>query len=615
MSWSAPVKESELRADVRTLRVLFRLVPWRMRRRVVLLAVASALVSVLDIVAVATMLPLTQMLTSSGELPSLVEDYLVPVVGTSDRQSLLLILALIVGGAFAVKNVLTIMLRWWSIGVTQEASSAAQSAMLRRYVGSSYVSHRRRSKATVLQVVSSAVPASFGSVLLGYISILVDGLTVLMLFATLIVLAPLPSLVAVVIFGGTALLIARVLKPWAIRVALRSLDLNTRSWAFINPAIEGFRETRIFRKEELFARRFEENRAEIAGLNRSATILGELPKYLLEIVMIVGIFLVAVMLFAMHPEDVAFGYLAVFAAAAMRIIPALNRLVATYNGVRNGRVSLRLVVNEVAALDADTERRRGVREEMVPIPAADDIVVSDLSFRFPDSTVDVLHDVDVTIPRGSTVALVGSSGAGKTTFADILTGLFEPTSGSVTVGGVDITDHPCSWLAEVAVVSQRVYVWEATLRDLITFGDPIDAVDAEHLGDVIRRSRLQNVVASLPDGLDTIIGESGSRLSGGQIQRVGIARALYAKPSVLILDEATSALDNETEHEITETIWDLHGEITVIVIAHRLSTVQHADEILFFSGGRLKSRGTMAQLRESEPEFARLVELGSLKLD
>lgn len=615
MASATAQKESELASDVRMLRVLFTLVPWRMRWRVIFLAVAAAVTAGLDMIAVAAMLPLTQLLTSPfGDIPGPIRDYVVPVVGTDDRQALLFWVAGFVAGAFITKNLATIVIRWLSIGVSQKASAEAQTTLLRRYAQSTYTAQLRRSKADVLQVVSAGVPAAFTAILLGYISIVVDGLTIVLLVATIAVLSPLSALAAVVIFGGSALLVSRVLKPWNLRFGVRAYYKGVESWRYLNPTIEGFRETRIFGKERLFTDAYHENRREVARLNQRTVILSELPKYLLEIVMIVGIVTVAAVLFATSSEGTAFGLLAVFGAATMRIIPALNRAVGTLGILRGGRVSLRTVVEEVRSLEQDLAGSRSRDEQLIDIPH-DDIVVTDLSYRYPGTDKDVLRDVTVTIPRGRTVALVGSSGAGKTTFADILTGLLEPTGGSVTVAGVDLAEHPRSWLANVATVSQRVYVWEAPLRDLITFGEPSDMVDEERLQDVLRRARLESVVAEMPDGLDTVVGEGGTRLSGGQVQRVGIARALYARADVLILDEATSALDNETEHEITATIEELGGDMTVIVIAHRLSTVKNADEILFFSQGTLRASGTMRELRDREPEFERLVQLGTLVLD
>lgn len=598
--------------DIRRLRQALTLLPWNMTPQIIALVIASAVTAALDMLAVATMLPLTQMLTGGGEIPSLVQRYVVPIAGTEDRQTLLLGLALLVCAAFVVKSLASIAIRWWSVGVTNRATAALQGSMLRRYVSAPYGSHRVRSKATILQVITGATSAATGGVLLGYVGMVVDLLTIVLLFGTMIVLSPVATLLAVVLFGGTALLMTRVLKPWSIRFAIEALHVDTGSWRSINPAIEGFRETRIFRREDLFTELYAENRMEAAKLRRAQTILGELPKHLLDIVMIVGIFSVAILLFATRPESTAFGLLAVFAAASARIIPALNRLVATYNGIRTSRPSLQLLVQQIDELDEDAARQPVQAVEGSDALPHGDLVVDRVGFRYPDGDAEILSDVSVTIPAGSTIALVGASGAGKTTFADILVGLFDPTSGRLLVEGVDVAGHRREWSERVAMVSQKVYLWEAPLRDLITFGEMEADVDPRRLDSAIERSRLTEFVAGLPDGLDTIIGDSGARVSGGQAQRIGIARALYAEPSILVLDEATSALDNETEYEVTRTIEALHGEITTVVIAHRLSTVKNADEILYFSKGRLKARGTMAELRDSEPEFARLVELGSL---
>lgn len=607
-------RTAELRANIRHLRIVFTLVPWRMRFRIVLMCLAAFLSSILDLVAVAAMLPLTQMLTNSGELPETIETYLVPIVGTDDRQTLLIVIALAVGVAFFVKNVAIIGIRWWSIGETKRAAAAVQGELLRRYSQSSYVDHRQRSKSSMLNMLVGAVPAAFDSVLGGYIALVVDAITVLMMFSLLVLMSPQAAIAAMVVFGGFAFLIARVIKPYSLKYAHRSFVLERESLGVANPAIEGFRETKIFQRENLFTDAYAENRTEAAGLQRFQQVMAELPKYLLEVVMIFGILVVAVLLFVTQDQSTAFGLLAVFAAAAMRIIPALNRIVASLNMTRSGTPSLTLLAQEIHQLESERLQTRASSEQILEIPWAP-IRIESVGFRYPDSNSNVLSDVDVTIQPGTTVALVGSSGAGKTTFADILAGLFDPTEGAVTVGGIDISEHPKSWLRTTAVVSQKVYLWDASLRDLITFGQPRESVDEELLREVIRKARLETVIESMPKGIETTVGDAGARLSGGQTQRLGIARALYSKPKVLILDEATSALDNETEHEITATIDELHGQVTVIVVAHRLSTIKNADEILFFSGGYLKSRGTMAYLTAHEPEFANLVKLGQLDIN
>lgn len=599
-------------ADVLQLRRIFTLVPWRMRWRTIGLLIAAGASSLLDLLAVAAMLPLTQLLASPDSLPAVVERLLVPVLGTGDRRTVLLVLALLVAAAFVVKNLSVIAIRWWSLGVTNAASAAAQAELLRRYMAAPYVDHRRRSRGRIMQALSGVIPAAFTGVMLGYITVVVHGLTVLLLAATLLVVAPLASLAAVAAFGGAALLISRGLRPRAMRNGEEMLERETDSWRILAPAIDGFREARLFRREDYFTARFDVNRRDFATLGRWRALLSELPKHLLEIVMVLGILAVALILFATRDEATAFGLLAMFAAASVRLVPALNVVVATYNGIITLRPSLGMAIEELDDLQRDRSAILATGAEPDLWSRVGDIEVEDLGFRYPDGDDEVLRDVTVRIPAGSTVALVGGSGAGKSTFADVLAGLFVPTHGRVMVDGIDIAAHPRQWLAQVAMVSQRIYLWDDTLENLITFGEDPEEVDREALEDVLRRAHLQDVVEGMPEGLRTRIGENSTRLSGGQAQRVGIARALYARPQVLILDEATSALDNETEHEITRTFEELRGEITVVVIAHRLSTVKNADEILHFSEGRLKDRGTMAELRARDAEFARLVELGSL---
>ncbi len=600
-----------MRDDYRRLRVVFRLVPWRMRSRIVTMFIAAFAASLLDMVAVAAMLPLTQVIAAGDGLPGLISQYLVPILGTDDRKTILLALALGVGLAFLIKNAAIIVIRRWTIREIEYARSATEAEVLERYLDAPYARHRQRSKAGMLQILTRGIAQVFESVLLGYITIAVDGMTIVLILLTITVMSPVAALAAVVIFGGSAFLLARVLKPYSLKHAHSAYLRDMEAFGYLNPAIEGFRESRIFQREEYFAESFRKNRVEYAGYQSFLRVMGELPKYLLEVVMIFGILVVAILLFVIRDQNTAFGLLAVFAAAAMRVVPALNRVVATVNQVRAGAPSLADVAADIEELEADQASSSSRDEQIVEVPD-EDIVVKDLTFSYPDSPRPVLKGVNVTIPRGHTVALVGTSGAGKTTFADILAGLYEPTGGTVTVGGVDISTHPRSWLSNVAMVSQKVYLWDASVRDLITFGEPRDMVDDAWLDEVVRQSQLEPLLRDLPDGLDSMVGDAGARLSGGQTQRIGIARALYRKPRVLILDEATSALDNETEHEITETIEALRGHMTVIVIAHRLSTVKNVDEILFFARGQLQGRGSMSQLKDTEPEFARLVALGDL---
>ncbi|MCT1602082.1 ABC transporter ATP-binding protein/permease [Kocuria sp. p3-SID1433] len=470
-----------------------------------------------------------------------------------------------------------------------------------------------RSKGAMLTKVTSAVPTAFNVVLGSILMLVVDLMAVVLMFLFRLLASPLAAAASIIVFGGFAMLTTRVLKPYSLKYAQRNFELQKESAGSGHPAIEGFRETRIFQRESPFVDRFRVNREEPAGLTRFQLIFNELAKHLLEIVMILGNLLVATLLFLTQDPETAFGLLAVFAAAAMRIIPALNRSVASFYQINSGSPVLRDLAQGIDVLRAQTSAAQPEDGTRISMGPSDAVEVRDVSFRYPDAHEDVLSGITARIPFGGSVALVGGSRAGKTTFVDLLAGLYEPTQGEIRAAGIDIVEHSRAWLSQVAMVSQRVYLWDGTIRELIAFGQRPEEVDERLLADVVGRTRREEVITGLPEGMQTRVGDEGARLSGGQNQRLGIARALYSQASVLILDEATSALDNRPEREITETIERLRGQLSVVVIAHRLSTIRHVDEILFFADGRLRSRGSIAQLVADDPEFAHLVSLSRLE--
>ncbi|WP_375142116.1 ATP-binding cassette domain-containing protein [Microbacterium sp.] len=224
----------------------------------------------------------------------------------------------------------------------------------------------------------------------------------------------------------------------------------------------------------------------------------------------------------------------------------------------------------------------------------------------------MLEDLSLEIPRHRTTAFVGSSGAGKSTLLDLVLGLLTPTSGEVLCGGRAIADDPAGWHASLGVVPQDVFLANRTLAENIAFGRSADEIDPDRVAEASRLALLDDLIAELPEGIHTMVGDRGVRLSGGQRQRVGLARALYRRPRVLVLDEATSALDNATEYQIAQTLAQLQGTMTIIIVAHRLSTVRSVDRLYFLRSGRVAASGTFDQVRAADAEFARLVELGSL---
>lgn len=245
---------------------------------------------------------------------------------------------------------------------------------------------------------------------------------------------------------------------------------------------------------------------------------------------------------------------------------------------------------------------------------AGDLNLDDVHFAYADAPdVEVLKGVSLRVPRGSSVALVGPSGSGKSTLVDLVLGLQRADAGQLSSGGLDIWTSIGDWRADVAVVPQDVFLLNDTLRKNIVFDVPDEAIDEDLLADVVRRAQLDDLVSSSAGGLDLVVGDRGARISGGQRQRVGIARALYRRPRLLVLDEATSALDNITEQRITETITALRGDITVVVVAHRLSTIRDADQFVVLDEGNVVATGAFDDVEAQSPLFAELVRLASLR--
>jgi ATP-binding cassette, subfamily B, bacterial PglK len=360
-----------------------------------------------------------------------------------------------------------------------------------------------------------------------------------------------------------------------------------------------------------FSDRFLEARRRSAHAGADGTVYSELPKYAFDVIFVVGVALLAGGLFATDQGGEPLVTLGLFVAAGSRLLPSVVRLLGAVALVRVAEAPLRLVLDELKDLETSEHTYASRARRSGPVPSGD-IVVENLWYRYPGTDVDVLKGVDLLIPSGTSLAVVGSSGAGKSTLVDLVLGLHEPTSGRITAGGIDILDNLVGWQSTLAVVPQEVYLADASLRANIAFGDRPEDIDDARVMEAVRRSNLEGVVDELPDRLETWVGERGVRLSGGQRQRVGIARALYRQPRVLVLDEATSALDNKTERRITETIGLLSGDITVIVVAHRLSTVRHTDRLVFLDGGVVKAAGSFEEVQRSSVDFAELVQLADL---
>ena len=567
---------------------------------------ASLLLAALDTIGVAAMVPLTQLLT--GDTESWLVERISQTLGTTELSTLIPAVAVLITIVFIVKSIGALAFRWWLLGRTTRISALSSAELARRYALAPYADHRSRRISELYRNINDATVQS-ASVLLGVVSLVSD---VVVLAAIVVVLAWTSlavTLFAVVLFGVLVFGVQILLRRRQYRLGEELAAAGLEAWQFLLPGLDGFREARLTSSANAFIDGFRAARMRYARAARVMGILSDAPRYLLEIGFVVAILGISVILFTTGTPAEALTVLGVFAAASLRALPGLNRVAANLATIRTGRAGLDIISNAIDELDAGGVHDERPRSSQ---PFSGDIELRDLSFRYPDSEEFVLREISLDVHENRTTAFVGSSGAGKSTLLDIVLGLLQPTEGEVVVGGRSIAADLAGWYSELGVVPQDVFLLNDTLTSNIAFGIRHDEVDPVRVREVIRMAQLDGLITELPAGLDTVVGERGVRLSGGQRQRIGLARALYRQPRVLVLDEATSALDNVTEHEIAKTLGVLQGTLTIVIVAHRLSTVRHADTLVFLKDGRIEAEGTFEEVRAASPDFARLVELGEL---
>jgi ABC-type multidrug transport system fused ATPase/permease subunit len=580
------------------------------RRRFVVVLIGSLLMAMIELLGMACLLLLMLQLTDIGT-DSAVLVRVSELLGTPRPQTMLIYLASAVFVVFAAKAVFGLLFRRWMLlfVATQEVETSYR--LLIGYLHGPYWRVLQRSTGDLVRSIYDSTSAVYGGVVGPIIQLGVEGLTVAAVLAFLLVAMPIPTLAAFALFGTATWVMNRYVKDWARRVGEVQVATGGQSWRATLQALSGIKEIRVRRTEDHFLKVYYEARSEWGRARATSGLIGELPKYVLEVFFIAGVLLVVGLVSITSGAGQTLPLIALFVASGLRLLPSAVRILSAINAIRVNLPHMEIVVHELLSdLSASTAwLSRDVAAGRPRLTMQDHIEIRDVSFRYPTSEADVIDGVSLRIPAGQAVAFAGSSGAGKSTLVDLVLGLHQPSSGQILADGIDVQTDIAAWQRSVGLVPQDVLLLDESLSDNVTLGLDLDRA---RLDAVLAQAQLSELVASLPDGVDTTLGERGSRVSGGQRQRIGIARALYAEPSVLILDEATSALDNETERRITETIAGLRGTVTTIVVAHRLSTIRECDSVIFLEGGRVASQGTFDEVADSHPAFAQLVALGRL---
>lgn len=475
---------------------------------------------------------------------------------------------------------------------------------------------------------SEATYALSGGTGAATVTLLGNGITIaaeIFLFAvlgvSLLLFDPVLTVVAGLFFFVIVVFLHRVLGGWTTRNSRIITDSNIATLSTVSEALLTYRETMVLNRRDLYADRYRQLVKGLAKANATNAFLVEVPKYVLEAALYLGVLLLAVVQFLTKDWAAAAATVAVFLAAGSRITPSLLRLQGAAITVRNAAVQaqptffmaeeLKRMDDEDPVLKSDSVTAHHISQVIRDgYPAFDGAIhVRDVWVTYPGAAEPALVSVDLDAPSGSSVALVGSTGAGKSTLSDIILGVIDPDVGSVTIGGVGPKEAIQRWPGAITYVPQAVALVAGTVRENVALGLPQEMIDDELVWDALRRAHLADFLVDSREGLDTFVGERGFRLSGGQRQRLGIARALYTRPKLLVLDEATSALDSETEQAIIATLEELEGEVTTLTVAHRLATVRRADQLLYLKDGKVMAKGSFEQVRDAVPDFDRQASL------
>ncbi len=373
-------------------------------------------------------------------------------------------------------------------------------------------------------------------------------------------------------------------------------------------ALGGIKEIKILAKEKHFVKMFLHHVEGINRASRSQQMIQLTPRFIIEVLMISVVLTIMNLLLLndQEPEKVLVT-ISVFAVAAIRMMPSINKIIAALSTIRYSAISLEVIYQEIQRFpEAKVQNNEVLQGHSDELQFKNTLELRNIEYQYPGEKDKAIRGISLTIPQGKMVGFVGASGAGKTTTIDLILGLFEPTSGDILIDGHSILENPFDWQKKIGYIPQSIYLSDETISKNIAFGVSENQIQEDQVWNSVRLAQLEEFIKTLPHGLDTMVGEHGDRVSGGQRQRIGIARSLYYNPEVLVMDEATAALDNETEKALMQSIENLSGKKTIIIIAHRFTTVQNCDIIYFMKEGRIQGSGTFNELLKNNEEFKKL---------
>lgn len=551
------------------------------------LAVLILIGGILETLGVSMMLPLVQALMSPDKI---MENELVGGVAAflhigSSRELILWILGATIF-LFVFKNAYLLFQTYVQNTFVTRNRNRMISRVMREFLNRPYEDYLGADIPTVFRLTDSDIPNAFQLILVMIQMTTEIVVAVSICLVLVVVVSPVISIGCAFLFLGMTLMITKVLKPRLNAIGRKNQTIQSRIAKWRIQSIYGLKDVKVLHREEFFVRNYYESGAVGANVARNYAVMNNAPRLLIETVFIAAM-LSFIFAFIVQGGDITelFSTLTAFAAAAVRVMPATNRINTYLSEIAYAQPCLDYLYENLTenmkqdvngSVTGLTEKQE---QEKEPLTLKDKIVLDHISYTYPNTDKPIFTDAHMEVKRGQSVGIMGPSGAGKSTIVDILLGLLHVQAGTITCDGRDIFENYPSWLSGIGYIPQSIYLIDESIRDNIAFGIDADQIDDRRIWEVLEEAQLKTFVEELPEGLDTTIGDRGVRISGGQRQRLGIARALYHNPEILVFDEATSALDGDTEAAVMEAVNSFHGKKTMVIIAHRLNTIAKCDVI------------------------------------
>lgn len=597
-----------MRHSINTVRKAFSLLDGAQRQSWAMLVPLAFMAAFLEAIAALLIFGLIGLMTDpSGANAIRAVAFVRSLLPDADTTTFVTIYGIFVGLFFVAKNSFRFLETYVRQRTANSTGLALSTRLLTDYLNAPYALHLRRNSAELIRNTHTSVDTVTRTVLVSGTAALSEALIVIGIMIVLAVAAPWGTLVAGLLAIGITLPLLKAMQSSYARWGSATHRLDETIQRRLQEAFRGIKEIKVLSGEKFFIRSFVEPRSRLATVVRWTDTLKIVPQLAVETFFVLAI--VTVVIFAIRADltgSELIALLGLIAYALMRLLPSLHLCIYHLNNCRFGEAAVDQIHDDLTASRA-SEKHVSARPPAFQFNNS--VVLDNVGFRYPDTDETILRQINQTIEHGAFIGIVGPTGAGKSTLVDLLLGLHPPTEGRICVDGRDLSTMIGEWQSRIGYVSQHAFFIDDTLRRNIALG--ISDLDSNEtrINRALEQAQLKSFVETLPDGLNTVIGEAGIRLSGGERQRLAIARAIYRDPDIIVFDEATSALDARTEQAVSDALETMRGDKTIIVIAHRLSTVQHCDRLLLVRDGQITDTGPFDELAERNAEFRQIAGL------